>query len=477
MKSIDLENLTIQKAHDAMKNGEFSSVDLTQAYLDVIRKNNPEINAYIEVYDDVIDQARRADEMIKSGKGTLLTGIPIAIKDNILIKGRIVSSASKILENYRATYDATVIKKLKEEGVVFVGRTNMDEFAMGGSTEKSAFGVTKNPHDQARVPGGTSGGSAAAVAGNMALAALGSDTGGSVRQPSAFCGVVGLKPTYGGISRYGLMSAVSSFDQIGTITRTVADAEIIFNAIRGNDPHDSTTITDTTYIPERINKNKPVIGVPTFFQNMKGINKDILDTFAKSIERFKSLGYEVHNVELKNAALALPAYYILNFAEISSNLARYDGVRYGLHKDGKDGIADYFETRGGGFGKEARRRILLGTYVLSSGYYDAYYNRANAVRKILTEDFLKAFQKVDIMITPTTPNPAFRIGEKVSDPLSMYLEDLFTVTANLTRMPAMSVPCGVSEINGKKLPLGLQMTARHGDEKTLFEVGKDFLEK
>jgi aspartyl-tRNA(Asn)/glutamyl-tRNA(Gln) amidotransferase subunit A len=346
----------------------------------------------------------------------------------------------------------------------------MDEFALGGSTEKSAYGPTKNPHDLNRVPGGTSGGSAASVAGMMALVALGSDTGGSVRQPSAFCGTVGLKPTYGSVSRYGLMAAVSSFDQIGPISKNMEDCEIVFNAIKGQDTKDGTTISETTYSPKRIGK-KPVIGVPRSLLNQGGINKDILSNFGESIEKLKQLGYEVKDIELATAAQALPVYYILNFAEVSSNLSRFDGMRFGVHKDGKDGIDDYFESRGQGFGKEARRRILLGTYVLSSGYYDAYYNRANAVRRILTQDFLKAFEKVDVIITPTTPAPAFKIGEKTADPVAMYLEDIFTVTANLTGMPAISIPSGKSG----NLPLGLQITARHGDEKTLFEVSKEFL--
>ncbi len=465
--SIDLSALTIEKAHSALEKGDFTAVELAQAYLDIIAKKNGEINAYLEVYDDVLEQARQADEKFKMGTATSLTGIPFAIKDNILIKGKKASSASKILEGYHATYDATVIAKLKKEGVVFLGRTNMDEFAMGGSTENSAYGVTKNPHDISRVSGGSSGGSAAAVAMDGALVSLGSDTGGSVRGPASFCGLVGLKPTYGAISRYGVMSLGSSLDQIGPFGKTVAEVETVFNVIKGNDVHDGTTIQANTYSPERIGKKKAVIGIPTFFEQTA--------SFKKNIEHFKELGYEVKEIELKNAGNAIPVYYIINFAEASSNLARFDGVRYGLHKDGKDGIDDYFETKGAGFGREARRRILLGTYVLSSGYYDAYYNRANALRKTLTDDFLEAFEKVDIIITPTTPTPAFKIGEKVSDPVAMYLEDIFTVTANLTGMPAMSVPSGWSEVEGKKLPLGLQMTARHGDEKTLFEVGKDFL--
>jgi aspartyl-tRNA(Asn)/glutamyl-tRNA(Gln) amidotransferase subunit A len=357
---------------------------------------------------------------------------------------------------------------------VFIGRANMDEFAMGGSTENSAFGVTKNPFNTTRVAGGSSGGSAAAVAMEGALAALGSDTGGSIRQPASFCGLVGLKPTYGAVSRYGVMAMGSSLDQIGPFGKTVGDAEIIFDVIKGQDKNDGTTISEKTYSPERVGKKKPVIGVPRHFLG-EGITKDVLSNFNESLELLKKKGYEVVDITLPNISYSLPIYYVIMPAEVSSNLARFDGVKYGLHKDGKDGIDDYFETRGAGFGKEARRRILLGTYVLSSGYYDAYYNRANALRRLLTEDFLEAFKKVDIIMTPTTPAPAFKIGEKTSDPVAMYLEDIFTVTANLTGMPALSVPSGYAEVEGKKLPLGLQMTARHGDEKTLFEVGKDFL--
>jgi aspartyl-tRNA(Asn)/glutamyl-tRNA(Gln) amidotransferase subunit A len=475
MAKIDLASLTIEKAHMALTKGDFTAVELAQAYLDVIGKKNKEINAYLEVYDDVIQQAEVADKIIKAGKATPLTGIPFAIKDNILIQGKKASSASKILEGYSATYDATVIKKLKEAGAVFLGRANMDEFAMGGSTENSAFGVTKNPFDTERVAGGSSGGSAAAVAMDGALAALGSDTGGSIRQPASFCGLVGLKPTYGAVSRYGVMAMGSSLDQIGPFGKTVADAEIIFNIIKGKDANDGTTISETTYSPERVGKKKPIIGVPRHFLGGDGIAKSVIENFNASIEKLKKLGYEVQDVTLPNISYSLAIYYVIMPAEVSSNLSRFDGVKYGLHKDGKDGIDDYFVTRGDGFGKEARRRILLGTYVLSSGYYDAYYNRANAVRKILTQDFLDAFKKVDIILTPTTPAPAFKIGEKVSDPVAMYLEDIFTVTANLTGMPAITIPSGKAEVNGKSLPLGLQMTARHGDEKTLFEIGKDFL--
>ncbi len=483
--NIDLKELTIKKAQDHLKSGDFSAVELTRAYLDEIAKKNKDINAYLEVFDDALDAAQKADELLRNGRENgggkdnaligALSGIPCAIKDNILIKGKIASAASKILEKYRAPYYATASLKLAKEGAIFLGRTNMDEFAMGGSTENSAFGVTKNPHDHGRVAGGSSGGSAAAVAMNGALFALGSDTGGSIRQPASFCGVVGLKPTYGAVSRYGVMAMGSSLDQIGPITKTVSDAEIVFNAIKGNDSKDGTTIKDDTYPKKRIGKKKPVIGVPRHFLGGDGIDKSVLENFNKACVTFKEKGYEVKEIKLPNIAYSLMAYYIIMPAEVSSNMARYDGVKYGLHKSGKDGIDDYFETRRAGLGMEVIRRILLGTYVLSSGYYDAYYNRANAVRRMVTDDFLKAFEEVDVIVTPTTPGPAFKIGEKTSDPVAMYLEDIFTVTANLTGLPAMSVPNGFAERDGKKMPIGLQMTARHGDEATLFEVGKEFL--
>lgn len=471
---IDLKNLTIKKAHEAFKKGDYTCVDLTRAYLDEISKKNKEINAYLEVFGDAMEQAEEAQKRFEGGTATLLTGIPFAIKDNILIKGRIATASSKILDNYHAIYDATVIERLKKEGVVFLGRTNMDEFAMGGSTENSAFGPTKNPYDTSRVSGGSSGGSAASVAMYGSMVALGSDTGGSIRQPASFCGLVGLKPTYGRVSRYGVMSMGSSLDQIGPMGKTMNDIEIIYNTIKGQDIKDGTTIKEDTYKTKRIGK-KPIIGIPRHFLGGDGIHKDVLKNFNDSIEKFKELGYEIKDIELPNISYSLSAYYVIMPAEVSSNLSRFDSVRFGLHKDGKDGIDDYFVTRGVGFGKEARRRILLGTYILSSGYYDAYYNRANTVRRIITQDFMKEFEKVDIIITPTTPAPAFKIGEKVSDPVAMYLEDIFTVTANLTGLPAISIPSGFSEIDSKKLPLGLQITARHGDEKTLFEVGKEFL--
>jgi aspartyl-tRNA(Asn)/glutamyl-tRNA(Gln) amidotransferase subunit A len=472
--AIDLAKLTIRKAHEAMKKGDFSAVELAEAYLAEIKKADPEVHAYLEVYSDVKEQAQKADERFKAGTATLLTGIPIAVKDNILIEGRKASAASKMLEHYTATYDATAIRKLKEQGAVFMGRTNMDEFAMGGSTENSAFGVTKNPHDLTRVSGGSSGGSAAAVAMHGALVALGSDTGGSVRQPASFCGVVGLKPTYGSISRHGLMAMGSSLDQIGPMALSVEDAEIVWDALRGKDPMDSTTIGEETYEKMALKSSKPVIGVPYHFLKQGGIDQDVLENFNEAIEKFKKSGYEIREISLPNIGYSLPVYYIVMPAEVSSNLARFDGVKYGFHKKGNNLLEDYLLSRGEGFGKEVRRRILLGTYVLSSGYYDAFYGKANAAREVITGDFKEAFKSVDCILTPTSPTPAFKIGEKSADPLQMYLADVFTVTANLTGMPALSFPSGTSVRDGKKLPLGLQITGAEGREDILFKVAKDF---
>jgi len=471
--SIDLKNITIKKAHDALMKGEYTAVDLANAYLEQIKKTDTDVHAYLEVYSDVIEQAKKADEKIKNGSATLLTGIPIATKDNILIKGRIASSASKILENYIATYDATVITKLKKEGAVFIGRTNMDEFAMGGSTENSAYGVTRNPNDLDRVAGGSSGGSAAAVAGNMALVALGSDTGGSIRQPASLCGVVGLKTTYGAVSRYGVMAMGSSLDQIGPFGKNIEDVEIVFNAIKGQDKMDSTTLPDNKFAENLVKKNLK-IGVPRDFLNVGGMDEAVKKNFEESLEKLKKLGHEVVDIKLPNLKYSLAVYYVIVPAEVSSNMARFDGMRYGKRVSGDTGIEDYFLSRQAGLGPEVKRRIIIGTYVLSSGYYDAYYNKANVVRDIIRDDYKKAFEKVDIIVTPTAPNVAFKIGEKVNDPLQMYLEDIFTVPINLAGVPAISVPSGIKEVNGKKLPIGIQFIADHCKEEKLFTISRSF---
>lgn len=470
---IDLDNLTIAKARKALDNKEFSAAELTQAYLDNINKKNKDLNAYLEVFDDALEQAKKADELIAKGESYPLLGIPLAIKDVILINGRKVSAASKMLENYKASYDATVIVKLKKQGAIFLGRTNTDEFAMGGSTENSAFGVTRNPYDLERVAGGSSGGSICAVASNMALGALGSDTGGSIRLPASFCGVVGMKPTYGRVSRHGLIAMGSSLDCISPTTKNVEDAEILLNAIAGEDQSDSTTINDKTYSKVSMKK---VIGVPRELTDAPGIDPEVKKNFQESLDKLKKLGFTIKDVSIKNIEMSLAIYYIIMPAEASTNLARFDGIRYGLHKDGKDLLEDYKLTKGAGFGKEVRRRILLGAYVLSSGYYDAYYGKAQAARNILKKEFDRVFKEVDFVITPTSSAPAWKIGDK-SDPLSTYLADIFTVTANIVGIPAISIPSGFSNIDGKSLPLGIQFMSPHGAEDLLFEVGKIFESK
>lgn len=471
---IDLENLTIKKTGDALQNSDISALELTKYYLKNIKEKNDELNAYLEVFSDAQSQAEKIDEKIKKNEilGPL-AGIPFAIKDNILIKGKTASASSKILGNYKATYDATVIKKLREAGAIFLGRVNMDEFAMGGSTENSAFGPTKNPHDTERVSGGSSGGSAAAVASEMALASLGSDTGGSIRQPASFCGEVGLKPTYGRVSRSGLIAMASSLDQIGPIAKTVEDAEIIFNVIKGKDALDSTTIEPKEIIAKT---GKLKIGILNYDKN--GVDKDVNRMMDNAVETFRNAGHEIKEVELPYLKYSLPCYYIIMPAEVSSNLARFDGVKYGALKEGENLLDNYLKTRGYGFGKETKRRVMIGTYVLSSGYYDAYYGKAQEVRALIRKDFENAFNEqnggVDAIILPTAPEAAFKLGEKTDDPLKMYLEDIFTVSANLAGVPAISLPAGFSEKNGKKLPLGLQIIAPHFREDILFRLGKEF---
>jgi len=466
---IDLASLTIQKAHDALVNGAYSAVEIAEAYLEKIEAKNKELNAYLEVFADVREQAKEADKRIKAGKSDMLTGIPIAVKDNILIKGRCVSAASKILEGYIAPYDATAIRKLSDAGAVFLGRTNCDEFAMGGSTENSAYGVTRNPHDMNRVSGGSSGGSAAAVAADLALAALGSDTGGSVRQPASFCGVVGFKPSYGAVSRSGLIAMGSSLDCIGPIAKTVEDAKILFNAIKGKDPLDSTS-REMEHGTGNREHRRLRIGVPRQFVEREGIDAEVLKNFNESLERLKKTGAQIIDIDLPDVQYALACYYIIMPAEASTNLARFDGVKYGLHRSGDALLGDYLKTRGAGFGAEARRRIIIGTYVLSAGYYDAYYSKALAARGRIRETFTEAFETVDIVATPTAPTPAWKIGEK-TDPLSVYLADIFTVTANIAGIPAISIPSGETKSG---LPLGLQLMAAYGREDVLFAAGKIF---
>lgn len=475
MAKIDLQQLTISKARGLIHNREISCRELISVYQENIKKHDKNIHAYLEIFDDAYEQAEKEDERILSGQEPKpLSGIPLAIKDNILIKGKICSAGSRMLGNHKAAYDATVVKKLQEQGAIFLGRTNMDEFAMGSSTENSAFGPTKNPYDTERVAGGSSGGSAAAVAQQECLASLGSDTGGSIRQPAAFCGAVGLKPTYGAVSRYGLIALASSLDQIGPITKTVEDVEILFDFIKGKDTFDSTSVDYENY-----EKNNPVktIGVPEEFFSLKdggknGLDSGIAEEIKKVLDSLKENGYEIKEVNMPYIRYSMPVYYILMPAEISANLARFDGVRYGFSEKGEKLLEDYMKTRGKGFGKEVRRRIILGTYVLSAGYYDAYYGQAHKIRKLITEDFENAFNEVDVLLGPVTPTPAFKIGEKSENPLQMYLSDTFTVLANIAGVPAISIPAGYALKDNKKLPIGIQLIGPWFGEKMLFNVSK-----
>ncbi|MBV9159601.1 MAG: Asp-tRNA(Asn)/Glu-tRNA(Gln) amidotransferase subunit GatA [Candidatus Kaiserbacteria bacterium] len=467
---MDLSKLTIASARKALDAKEFTARELTEAYLDEINKKNGELQAYLEVWSESArEEAKKADERIARGESAPLTGIPLAIKDNMLVVDRRITAASKILENYIASYDASVIKKLKEQNAVLLGRTNMDEFALGSSTENSAFGPTKNPHDISRVPGGTSGGSTAAVAANLALGALGSDTGGSLRQPAAFCGTVGFKPTYGAVSRYGLIAAASSLDQIGTVGKTVEDAQIIFDAIRGHDENDSTSLPDSAFT--KTASVKKVVGVPRAFLK-EGVEADMLENFEQTLKSLKAAGYSIVDVDLPALEYSLAVYYIINPAEVSTNLARFDGIRYGLSVPA-DTIGETYErSRGIGFGPETRRRMLVGTFVLSSGYADAYYRKARDVRELIRADFAKAFESVDAIAMPTSPTAPWKIGGK-ADPLSVYAADIFTVPINLAGVPAISIPSGSVERDGKKLPVGFQIIAPHRGEAGLFAIAKD----
>lgn len=469
----------IRELHEKLVKGEVTSVQLTEEYFSRIESQDATIGAYLTLMkEDALTQARAVDEKIKKGeKIGLLAGIPCAIKDNICIEGVRTTAGSKILDNYIAPYDATVIKRLKEADAVMIGKTNMDEFAMGSSTENSAYQITRNPIDTERVPGGSSGGSAAAVASDEAVWSLGSDTGGSIRQPAAFCGLVGLKPTYGRVSRYGVLAMGSSLDQIGPFTKTVEDTAIVLSCIAGEDKMDATTAEGAhkpydAYLSGDIKGLK--IGIPEEYFS------DALDARVKkiaedAIEKFKSLGAEIVSVSLPNSQYALPAYYIVMPAEVSSNLARFDGVKYGLRiNDNADSVVHsnnlletYLDTRRFGFGEEVKRRIMLGTYILSAGYYDAYYVKAQKVRSLLRQDFEKVFEKVDLIFSPTTPEAAFKFGAKTDDPLTMYLGDIYTVTANLVGVPALSFPIGTIEEDGKSLPLGGHLMAKWFDEETL----------
>jgi aspartyl-tRNA(Asn)/glutamyl-tRNA(Gln) amidotransferase subunit A len=437
-------------------------------YLSVIKEKNPRINAYLEIFDDIDVQVEKAQARFDAGTATLLTGIPLAIKDNILIEGKEVTASSKILSGYHATYDATVIKALKEANAIFLGRTNMDEFAMGSSTETSAYGITRNPIDETRVPGGSSGGSAASVAMHGALAAFGSETCGSIRQPSAFCGLVGLKPTYGALSRYGLIAMGNSLDQIGPMAKTVGDVEALYNATTAYDPKDSTSVP----MEKRAKKNGEPrrIGVPVECFQGEGFDPEVLANFKQTIDALRGAGYEIVELTLPLLSYSLPIYYIIMPAEASTNLARFDGMRYGFRDKGAKDLFDmYAKSRGQGFGREVRRRILLGTYILSHGYYDAYYAKAVALRERVTKEINTTFESVDIIATPTAPTPPFKLGEKISDPVAMYYSDIFSAPANLSGAPAIALPTGTTR---EGLPLSIQFTAPHWQEENLFLLGK-----
>jgi len=472
---MQLTDFTITQAHQGLEKKEFSALELCKAYLDKIREKDREIFAFLTINTEkALSQAKKIDNLISTGKKLpILAGIPTAIKDNILVEGIKCTAGSKILENYIAPYDATVIKKLKEESCLILGKTNLDEFAMGSSTENSAFGPTHNPHDLTRVPGGSSGGSAAAVAANECVYALGSDTGGSIRLPASFCGVVGLKPTYGAVSRYGLIAFASSLDQIGPITKTVKDCKIVFEAIKGRDEMDSTSV-ELNQKPktknEKLNLKEIKIGIPKEYF-IKGIDGEVKKVIEATIKKYQEMGAKIEEVSLSHTEYALPAYYIINPSEASANLARYDGIKYGYSaKEAKDLMEIYLKSKGEGFGQEVRRRIMLGTYSLSAGYYEAYYLRAQKTRTLVKNDFEKVFEKVDCLLTPTSPFVAFKIGEKIEDPLSMYLVDVYTVSINLAGLPALSLPCG----KAGHLPVGLQIIGKPFEESKILEIGEIF---
>jgi aspartyl-tRNA(Asn)/glutamyl-tRNA(Gln) amidotransferase subunit A len=473
---MNLEEFTVKRIREGLIKKEFSALEITKLYLEKIEKEDKKIKAFLKVCDSLaISQAKKIDEMIFTKKELpVLAGVPCAIKDNILVEGIECTAGSRILENYIAPYDATVIKKLKKAGAIILGKTNLDEFAMGSSTENSAFFPTRNPLDLERVPGGSSGGSAAAVKANFCVFSLGSDTGGSIRQPASFCGVVGLKPTYGSVSRFGLIAFASSLDQIGPLTKNVEDAKIVFEVIKGKDEMDSTSVEIRQSDQfQKLDIKKLKIGVPKEYF-VEGIDPSVKELILNAIKKYQDFGAEILEISLPHTDFALPCYYIIAPSEASANLARYDGIKYGiliskLREIKEENLIDFYsKIRGKKFGPEVRRRIMLGTYSLSAGYYDAYYLRAQKVRTLIKRDFEKAFEKVDLIFTPTTPTTPFKIGEKIDDPLQMYLSDIFTVSINLAGLPAISIPVG--KIN--HLPVGLQIIGKPFEEEKIFEVAK-----
>ena len=474
--AVKLHELTIEEAHGLLKSKEISSVELTRAVLDRINATEGRVAAYITLAEKTaMEHALEADQKIAKGHCEALTGIPIAVKDVICTQGIQTTCASKILANFIPPYSATVIRKLRQAGAVILGKTNMDEFAMGSSTENSGFKPTRNPWDLSCVPGGSSGGSAAAVAADMCLGALGSDTGGSIRLPAAYCSTVGMKPTYGRVSRFGLVAFASSLDQIGPLTKDVADCAAMLNTIAGYDSADSTSVPRdvpdfTTALQKGLNGIR--VGIPREYAATEGMNPEVLNAVDNAVQIIEDLGAKKVGVSLPHTEYAVAVYYVIAPCEASSNLARYDGVKYGVREnDQNDLIQMYRRTRSRGFGAEVQRRIIIGTYCLSAGYYDAYYGKASQVRSLIIEDFKKAFEQCDVILCPVAPTPAFKIGEKVDDPLTMYLTDIFTLSANLAGIPGMSVPCGFSK---QGMPIGLQLMAKHFNEEMLIKVAYNF---
>ena len=469
-KTQNSKNYTIRDIQEGLKKKEFSVEEIFKHYQKKINKENKKLNAYLSVFENLKIGNSLEIENWKL-KIPPLAAVPCAVKDNILIDGTICTAGSKILKNYISAYDATVIKKLKSAGVQFLGKTNLDEFAMGTSTENSAFGPTKNPHDISRVPGGSSGGSAAVVAADLAVFALGSDTGGSIRQPASFCGVVGLKPTYGRVSRHGLIALASSLDQIGPLTKNIGDAALVLNTICGHDNFDSTTSKNST--PDFTkNLDKDIrglkVGVPKEFFG-DGLSSEVAEKVKIAISKLESIGCKIEEITLPNFEYALATYYIIVPSEASANLSRFDGIRYGHSSKSANTLMDtYFESRAEGFGPEPKRRIMLGAYTLSAGYYDAYYLKAQKVRRLIKNDFDSAFEKVDIIVGPISPTTAFKVGEKSSDPLALYLEDIYTVPVNLAGLPGISVPCGLGQKS--RLPVGFQMIGKQFDEEILLRA-------
>ena len=469
-----MHNKTIAELAAGLKAGEFTSEELTRAYLERIKALDGKLNSYITVTEEqALEQARAADARIAAGDAGPLTGVPIAHKDIFCTDGVRTSCASKMLDNFIAPYDATVVRKFKEAGVVMLGKTNMDEFAMGSSNETSFYGPVKNPWDTDAVPGGSSGGSAACVAARLAPGATGTDTGGSIRQPAALCGITGLKPTYGRVSRYGMIAFASSLDQAGPMARTAEDCALMLGAMAGFDERDSTSMErDVPDYTADLNKDLSglKIGLPKEYFG-EGLDAEVAGTINAAIEEYKKLGAEVVEISLPNTNLAVPTYYVVAPAECSSNLSRMDGVRFGYRcEDPKDLEDLYKRSRGEGFGTEVKRRILVGAYALSSGYYDAYYLKAQQLRQLISDDFVKAFEQVDVIMGPTTPSPAFNLGEKSDDPVAMYLADIYTIAVNLAGLPGMSVPAGL--VNGR--PVGLQIIGNYFDESRLLNVAHKY---